>query len=160
MSGGWSSVMMGGSRLGSPYEIACAIAAQVKRIEGENAHVIDLDTAVHGSKVTARTSMREIASWRPSGGGTDLSLPFPYAAARGLEVDGFVVLTDGETWAGREHPFQALNSYRARCNPATRVIVAAMVAVGHTIGEPGDPGVLNLAGMDASLPKVVAGFIR
>jgi 60 kDa SS-A/Ro ribonucleoprotein len=35
-----------------------------------------------------------------------------------------------------------------------------MTAAGHTIGEPGDPGVLNVAGMDASLPKVVTGFIR
>jgi 60 kDa SS-A/Ro ribonucleoprotein len=161
MVGGWGGgVMLGGSRLGSAYEIACAIAAQVKRIEGANAQLIDLDTAVRRSKVTARTNTREIASWRPSGGGTDLSLPFTHAARRGLELDGFVVLTDGETWAGRSHPFQALHSYRARYNPAARVVIASMAAVGHTIGEPGDPGVLNLAGMDASLPKVIAGFIR
>jgi hypothetical protein len=39
-------------------------------------------------------------------------------------------------------------------------VVAAMTAAGHAIGEPGDPGILNVAGMDASLPRVVTGFIR
>lgn len=153
-------VTMGGSPLGSPYEIACAMAVQLKRIEGANAHVIDLDTSVRASKVTARTNLREIASWHASGGGTDLSLPFAYAAQYDLTVDGFAVFTDGETWAGRQHPFQALANYRSRYNPNARVVIAAMTAAGHTIGEPGDAGVLNIAGMDASLPKVVTGFIR
>jgi 60 kDa SS-A/Ro ribonucleoprotein len=40
------------------------------------------------------------------------------------------------------------------------VVVAALAANGHTIGEPHDAGVLNVAGMDASLPKVVSAFIR
>lgn len=153
-------VMMGGSPLGTPYEIACAMATQVKRIEGANAHVIDVDTSVHPSKVTARTNLREIASWQPSGGGTDLSLPFGWASQYDVRADGFLVLTDNETWAGHSHPFQALHGYRIRYNPEARVIVAAMTPAGHTIGEPGDPGILNVAGMDASLPKVVSGFIR
>jgi 60 kDa SS-A/Ro ribonucleoprotein len=154
------TVMMGGTPLGKPYEIACAMAAQIKRIEGPHAHVIDVDTAVRDSRVTARTNLREIASWQASGGGTDLSLPFGYAAESDLNVDGFVVLTDGETWAGRRHAFQALDGYRRRCNPGARVVVASMTATGHTIGDPGDPGVLNVGGMDSSLPKVIAGFIR
>jgi 60 kDa SS-A/Ro ribonucleoprotein len=71
-----------------------------------------------------------------------------------------VIFTDGETWAGRGHPSQALDAYRRRYNPEARVVVAALAANGHTIGEPQDAGVLNLAGMDASLPKVVSAFIR
>jgi 60 kDa SS-A/Ro ribonucleoprotein len=160
MAGGWHRVTLGGSPLGSPYEIGCALAAQVKRIEGENAHVIEVDTVVHRSRITARTNLREIASWCPSGGGTDLSVPLIWARRHRVRADGFLLLTDNETWAGRQHPFQALHSYRARYNSGARVVVAAMTAVGHTIGEPGDPGVLNMAGMDASLPQVVTGFIR
>jgi 60 kDa SS-A/Ro ribonucleoprotein len=156
----YAQVTLGGSPLGSPYEVGCAIAALLKRIEGGNAQVIDVDTRVHHSRVTARTNLREIASWRPSGGGTDLSLPFAWASQHGVRADGFLVVTDNETWAGRQHPFQALRSYRARYNPGARVVVASMTAAGHSIGEPGDPGVLNVAGMDASLPKVVGGFVR
>jgi 60 kDa SS-A/Ro ribonucleoprotein len=33
-------------------------------------------------------------------GGTDCSLPVRDAAARGLEVDAFLTITDNETWAG------------------------------------------------------------
>lgn len=151
---------LGGSPLGRAYEVGCAMAAMLKRIEGPAVQVLDVDTKVHHSKITARTNLREIASWMPSGGGTDLSLPFGYAVKERLKVDGFVLFTDGETWAGREHPMQQLAAYRAKRNPAAQVVVASMAAVGHTIREPGDDGVLNLAGLDASLPQVIAGFIR
>ncbi|MEV8632110.1 TROVE domain-containing protein [Streptosporangium sp. NPDC051023] len=156
----WSSVMSGGSPLGTPYEVGCAMAIMLARIERGNVHVIDVDTAVHTSKVTSRTNLREIASWQPSGGGTDLSLPFQWAARERLTVDGIVVLTDGETWAGRRHASQALAGYRSFINPGARVVVAAMTAAGHSIGDPADPGVLNMAGVDASLPMVVNGFVR
>jgi 60 kDa SS-A/Ro ribonucleoprotein len=35
-----------------------------------------------------------------------------------------------------------------------------MTATGVTIGEPGDPAVLNVADLDASLPTLITGFIR
>jgi 60 kDa SS-A/Ro ribonucleoprotein len=157
---GAGRVVTGGSPIGTPYVIGCAMAVMLKRIEGANVHVIDVDTAARPSKATARTNLREIAAWRAPGGGTDLSLPFSWAAQYDLRVDGFLTFTDNETWAGRQHPFQALATYRSRYNPGARVVVASMTAAGHTIGEPGDPGILNIAGMDASLPKVVTGFIR
>ncbi|MEU0565317.1 TROVE domain-containing protein [Nonomuraea sp. NPDC005983] len=153
-------VVVGGSPVGSAYEVGCAMAVMLARIERGDVHVIDVDTSVHASKVTPRTNLREIASWRPSGGGTDLSLPFTWAAGRRMDVDGIVVFTDNETWAGRSHPAQALAAYRRKVNPQTRVVVAAMTAVGYTIGDPKDAGVLNVAGLDASLPLVVNGFVR
>lgn len=161
MSSTWGGTLSyGGSPLGSPYEIGCAMAAMLARIE-PNVHVIDVDTSVHASKVTRRINLREIASWRPSGGGTNLSLPFEYAQRERLEVDGFIVFTDNETWAGNYyHPSEALESYRRRINPAARAVVASMTAAGHTIADPKDEGVLQMAGMDASLPKVATGFVR
>jgi 60 kDa SS-A/Ro ribonucleoprotein len=155
-----SPVTMGGSPLGTVYQVGCAMAVMLQRTEGRNVHAIEVDTSVRRSRITARTNLRDIASWRTPGGGTDLSLPFSYAARHKLTVDGYAVFTDNETWAGRQHPFQALAAYRARYNRDARVVVASMTAAGHTIADPGDPGVLNVAGMDASLPRVVAGFIR
>ncbi|MEV0352777.1 TROVE domain-containing protein [Nonomuraea sp. NPDC050680] len=156
----WANrVAVGGSPVGSPYEVGCAMAVMLARMEA-NVHVIDVDTAVHASKVTPRTNLRELASWEPSGGGTDLSLPFTWAAKERMNVDGIIVLTDNETWAGRSHPTQALDGYRRRINRDARVVVVAMTAVGYSIGEPGDAGVLNVAGLDASLPLIVNGFVR
>jgi len=156
----WKQLTLSGSPLGSPYEVGCAMAAILKRIEGGNVHVIDVDTQVHPSRITVRTRLREIGSWPPSGGGTDLSLPFTHATKRKMEVDGFALFTDGETWAGRQHASQALAAYRRKYNSGARVVLASMVAVGHSIAEPEDAGVLNIAGMDAALPMVATEFIR
>ncbi|TMR97515.1 TROVE domain-containing protein [Nonomuraea basaltis] len=162
MSGNWggSGVVVGGSSIGSPYEVGCALAVMLARIEKGNVHVIDVDTSVHASKVTPRTNLREIKSWRPSGGGTDLSLPFRWAREQRMAVDGVVLFTDNETWAGRSHPSQELEAYRRTVARDARVIVAAMTAAGYSIGDPADAGVLNVAGLDASLPLIVNGFIR
>jgi 60 kDa SS-A/Ro ribonucleoprotein len=86
----YGQVTMGGSPLGTAYTVGCAMAVMLKRIEGPDVHVIDVDTAVHPSKITARTNLRESARWRPSGGGTDLSLPFTHALRHSHAVDGFI----------------------------------------------------------------------
>ncbi|GAA3601907.1 TROVE domain-containing protein [Nonomuraea rosea] len=155
-----NGVSLGGSPLGTVYELACAMAVMLARIERGGVHVIDVDTAVHASKVTPRTNLREIAAWRPSGGGTDLSLPFTWAVRERMAADGIVVLTDNETWAGRSHPVQALARYRRALNPRVSVVVAAMTAAGYSIGDPEDERVLNVVGLDASLPMIVNGFVR
>ena len=95
-------VANGSSLKGSVYEIANTLALMTMRIE--NAHAIDVDTSVHASKLTPKTSLREIKGWEPSGGGTNMALPMQWARQQGLKVDGFVIYTDGETWAGRSHP--------------------------------------------------------
>jgi 60 kDa SS-A/Ro ribonucleoprotein len=153
-------VAANGTRLGSAYEVASTVAVMLARIEGANLHAIDVDTSVHASRVTPRTSLREIAGWQPSGGGTDLSLPFTWALRQRLDVDGILVLTDSETWAGRQHPVEALTAYRRAVNPAARVVVVSLTPAGYSIADHADEGVLAVAGLDASLPKLVTGFIR
>ncbi|MFI6813720.1 TROVE domain-containing protein [Nonomuraea sp. NPDC050328] len=156
----WANLHAGGSPIGSPYEVGCAMAVMLSRIERGDAHVIEVDTQVHASRVTPRTNLREIASWTPSGGGTDLSLPFSWAQQERMEVDGIVVFTDSETWAGHRHASQALTAYRQTLAGHARVVVASLAANGLTIADPEDDGVLNLAGLDASLPMVVGGFLQ
>jgi 60 kDa SS-A/Ro ribonucleoprotein len=153
-------VMANGTVLGSAYEVANTVAATLARVEGAGVHVIDVDTSVHASRVSPRASLREIAGWHPSGGGTDLSLPFAWALRKRLPVDGVVVLTDSETWAGRQHPVQALAAYRRAVNPAARVVVVSLTPAGYSIADHADPGVLAVAGLDAALPKVIAAFLR
>ncbi|MGH3302287.1 MAG: hypothetical protein ACRDOK_11500 [Streptosporangiaceae bacterium] len=71
-----------------------------------------------------------------------------------------VVLTDNETWAGRQHPVQALDAYRQSVNTRVRVVAVSMTATGMTVGEPTAEGVPNMAGLDASLPALITGFVR
>lgn len=155
----WTAVMANGSVLGSAYQVACTIAAVLARME-PNLHVIEVDTRVHPSRISPSTHLEEISRWNPAGGGTDLSLPFTWAQQARHKVDCFAILTDNETWAGNQHPSQALAAYRAEINPDARVLVATLAPTGHSIADPKDPGVLNMAGVDASLPQVLTQWMR
>ena len=161
-SGSMSSgqVTMNGSNLGRAYDVANAMALTLLRIEKGNAHVIDVDTAVHSSRLTARTRLAETMQWRSSGGGTNMALPMEYALSERLDVDGFVIFSDMETWHGNSHPLQSLTAYRRARNPAARAVAATMAPNSWTIFSNNDPGVLNIAGVDGALSMAVTGFIR
>jgi 60 kDa SS-A/Ro ribonucleoprotein len=91
--------------------------------------------------------------------GTDASLPMQDALERGLAVDAFVIVTDNETWAGDQHPVQALDRYRRSTGIAAKLVVIAMAANGYSIVDPNDALQMDVAGFDASVPEVVAQFV-
>jgi 60 kDa SS-A/Ro ribonucleoprotein len=97
---------------------------------------------------------------RMSMGGTDCSVPVKYALEHGLFVDTFVVLTDCQTWAGDEHPSQALAKYRKVHNPNARLAVLAFTAGSQTIADPADAGMLDIVGLDASVPMILSAFAK
>ena len=83
-----------------------------------------------------------------------------YAAARGVEVDTFVIYTDSETWAGDIHPAQALRDYRRASGIDARLVVVGMVANGFSIADPADPGMLDVVGFDTATPQLISDFAR
>lgn len=89
---------------------------------------------------------------------TDCSIPMLYALENKIPVDVFAVYTDNETYAGRMHPKQALDRYRQKTGIGAKLIVMAMVANNFTIADPNDSGMLDLIGLDASVPAVMADF--
>lgn len=91
-------------------------------------------------------------------GGTDCSLPMRWALKERRPVDVFLVLTDSETWAGPQHPAQALRDYRRKVNPAAKLVVAGMVANNFTIADPDDAGMLDVVGFDTAAPTLIADF--
>jgi hypothetical protein len=94
-------------------------------------------------------------------GATDCSLPMLRAMEEGLDVDVFIVMTDSETFAGKVHPQVALENYRVKANkPDAKLIVVGMTANCLTIADPNDRNTLNLAGFDASMPEIIAMFVR
>ncbi len=92
--------------------------------------------------------------WR----GTDCALPMLDAARKNIPVDCFVVITDGETWAGEIHPAEALRRYRRQTGIPAKVVVMAMVSNKFSIADPEDAGMLDVVGFDASVPRVIADF--
>lgn len=91
-------------------------------------------------------------------GGTDCSLPMRWALKHRLAVDVFAVYTDSETWAGPVHPAAALREYRARVNPAARMVTVGLVSNGFTIADPDDAGMLDVVGFDTAAPALIADF--
>jgi 60 kDa SS-A/Ro ribonucleoprotein len=93
-------------------------------------------------------------------GRTDCSLPMVWALQNKLAVDTFLVFTDSETYAGVPHPCQALQNYRRETGIPAKLIVAAFAANEFTIADPSDGGMLDVIGLDASVPTVMADFAR
>lgn len=91
-------------------------------------------------------------------GRTDCSLPMAWALANKIEVDTFVIFTDNETYAGSQHPHQALERYRVKSGIPARLVVVAATGTNITVGDPNDAGTLNVSGFDSSAPKFIADF--
>ena len=92
-------------------------------------------------------------------GGTDCAIAIKHALANKYPVDAFVVITDGETWAGDTHACQALNLYRQKMGRDAKLIVINMVANRTRLDDPTDPGSLDIIGFDASVPTLIAEFL-
>lgn len=93
-------------------------------------------------------------------GGTDCALPMVWALENKVEVDAFIVYTDNETWAGRVHPVQALRKYRDAMGRPAKLIVSAMSSTHFSIADPKDAGMMDVAGLDSSVPAIISDFIR
>lgn len=92
-------------------------------------------------------------------GGTDCALPMLWALDRKESYDGFIVLTDCETWAGDIHPHEALRRYRSRKSPGAKLIVEGMISNNFTIADPGDAGMLDVVGFDTATPQLISDFL-
>ncbi len=93
-------------------------------------------------------------------GATDCALPMLHALEKRLAVDVFVVLTDNETWYGDVHPTEALRRYRLEmAMPDAKLVVLAFSGTSRSIADPGDPGMLDVAGLDSAVPRLVADFV-
>lgn len=91
---------------------------------------------------------------------TDCAVPMLWATANNVQADTFVIYTDSETYAGRVHPFQALERYRQVSGIGARCIVVGMTSTGFSIADPNDAGSLDVAGFDTATPQVISGFSR
>ncbi len=92
-------------------------------------------------------------------GGTDCAVAIHHALLNRYPVDAFVVITDGETWAGDEHASQALADYRRRTALEAKLIVINMVANRTQLNDPADAGSLDIVGFDSSVPSLINQFL-
>lgn len=113
-----------------------------------------------GPKKRLDEVIRTLQRLQMGSAGTDCSLPMIYATKNKIEVDCFVVLTDNETWAGTQHPFQALQEYRQKMGIPAKMAVIAMTASKFSIADPSDAGMVDFVGMDSHVPAVLSDFAK
>lgn len=160
VSGSMSSPISGCSSL-SCCEAATALALVHANVE-DDYHIMRFNDGIQDTPI--RKGMRLPAAMKYTqainGGGTDCSLPATWARQQKIDVGGFVILTDSETWTGATHPFQALTAYRKAQVKDARQVVVGMEARPFTIADPTDKLSMDVVGFDASAPNVIADFIR
>jgi hypothetical protein len=81
------------------------------------------------------------------------------ALNRKLTVDAFIIATDGGA-AGAPTYARTLERYRTATGVAAKLVLIAMAAGHCNMADSDDPLQLSIAGFDASVPEVVAEFLR
>ena len=139
---------------------AAAVAMSVARREPN--HLIRMfDTRMLDLNVTAKDSLRDVMAKTEAlgGGGTDLAQPILNATEDNIPVDCFIIATDGELWAGRIHPVEALRRYREKTGIPAKAVQLAFVSNRTSIMDPEDAGTLDLAGFDGAIPTILHDFM-
>jgi 60 kDa SS-A/Ro ribonucleoprotein len=111
-----------------------------------------------GKKDSLELVMQKI--YRSNFGSTDCSLPMVYALRNKIPVDLFEIFTDSETYAGRQHPYQALAQYNQGMGLNAKVAVYGMTSTGFSIAEPGNPNMLDIVGFDTASPQAVTTWAK
>lgn len=160
-----SGSMTWGNLAGMPGvtpRVASAAMSMVTARTEKNWHVMGFSNSLVNIPITSRQSLNEViqAVEKLPMGGTDCALPMVYAKENRLEVDTFVVYTDNETWAGKIHPFQALEQYRQTMGRPAKLVVVGMTATEFSIANPKDAGMLDVVGFDSAAPAILADFAR
>jgi 60 kDa SS-A/Ro ribonucleoprotein len=143
-----------------PFEAAGAIALVTEAVESEVTH-IGFASSVARTDISKYRRLDDVLAYYrkiATGQGTDCALPMLWALQEQVPVDTFVVITDGETWAGRVHPYQALDLYRQKMGIPARMVQVAMTATGHTLRRNDDPDSLDVVGFDTNVPQMISDF--
>jgi 60 kDa SS-A/Ro ribonucleoprotein len=130
--------------------LATAKAEQHYMIRGFATTFLDLG-------ITARDSFSDAMAKasRHNFGGTDASVAYDWAIEQRYHADVFCFWTDSESWAGRQHPSQALARYRQAVNPDAKAVYITLAPYRISLVDPLDPQSWDVAGFDPGTPRLI-----
>lgn len=144
----------------SAAEAAAAMAMVTVRTERE-CYAMGFSQDFVDLGITPKDSLVDVlAKTRDSNfGGTDTTVAVRWALQHGAKPDAVVIYSDGETWAGHRHTFQAMEELRRKTGLPVRLAVVNFTATGRSIADQQDPLSMDFVGMDASLPQALSAFV-
>jgi 60 kDa SS-A/Ro ribonucleoprotein len=158
-----SGSMAWGRCAGAPITCceAAAVMAMVSARTEPNTYVMGFCHHMVDLGITAKDTLKSAAekAQKSNFGGTDCALAMTYALQQGLDVDVFCIYTDGQTWAGEEHVFQALQNYRRKSGRPAKLAAFQLEGNRFSIADPSDAGMMDFAGFDTSVPVILADFV-
>jgi 60 kDa SS-A/Ro ribonucleoprotein len=111
--------------------------------------------------ITAKDTLKLAAdkALKSNFGGTDCALAMKYALQQGMDVDVFCIYTDGQTWAGEQHVFQALQEYRRKSGRFAKLAAFQLEGNSFSIADPSDAGMMDFSGFDTAIPAILSDFV-
>jgi len=158
----------------TPGVAAAAMALVTANVE-PNYHIMLFDTSFRPAEFSPRWRLDQVVDYMRRGDfcGTDCSLPMQWARGYSISyrsykrdrrlvpgIEGFVVYTDNDTWAGAIHPSEALRAYREEAGVNSKLVVVGMTATRFSIADPNDRGMIDVVGFDTAAPEMISDFIR
>ncbi|XP_069697982.1 RNA-binding protein RO60 [Periplaneta americana] len=115
---------------------------------------VELDKRV--SMQEAQDKLKEIPN-----GPVDLTQPLLWAKKVKKPVDVFIILTDTQVKQGKLKAVKALQQYRTALNlPNAKMVTCGLSVAKFVVACPSEPGMLDIAGFDAQVPRVIEAFSR
>ena len=158
---GWTNVA-GFEVPGMTARLVAAAMALVIEATEQNTHIMGFGKTFVDLNINSNMRLEDVVKTISNlpFGGTDCAVPMQYALKNNIPVDGFIVITDNETWAGNQHPSVALREYRQKMGRDAKSVVLATSVNDFTIADPKDKGMLDAVGFSADMPTVIANFMR
>jgi 60 kDa SS-A/Ro ribonucleoprotein len=155
ISGSMGSTVNGGLNLKCSEVAAAMCLATVKAeknyfVGGFSNSFIDLEVTKGDTFIS---TLRKVSS--RTFGPTDASSAYSYAIKHGIVADVFCFWTDSESWAGKQHPHEALAGYREKLNPNAKAVYTSLVSNSYSLADVKDKGSFNLEGFNPSVPSLI-----
>lgn len=157
-----SSGSMSANVVGTPGFSAAQAAAAMTLVTASierNYKILAFDTQVYDWPISPRQRLDDVMKNIPGGGGTDVSALINRLIEQKRKVEAVIIYTDNETWAGSNHPYQAMAIYREQVNRKAKLIILATAANHLTVAAPDDPLSLTICGFDTTVPDVIHAFL-
>jgi 60 kDa SS-A/Ro ribonucleoprotein len=145
-----SSINLTCCEIATTMALASAKAERNYMIRGFSTEFIDLN--IHRSD-SFSSAIRKASN--QNFGGTDASSAFRWMIKHNFYADVICLWTDCESWAGYQHPTQALAEYRQKVNRDAKAIYISLVPNNITLVDPKDPNSWDIAGFDPSTPRLI-----